>query len=177
MRKERTRGYVALVGAVLIMGVLFYSSSMPYAQQSAIPFLTTHLAHEPFRDWLLPISFHYAGVEISIAQLGYAAFVEFLLRKAAHFLSFFALGWCWAVGLRPQLRQRWVAIGLSVLLVIGYAVFDEFHQSLTIQRSALFQDVVLDSVGGLLAICLYHTVFYRKQRRLRRMRKGATHRG
>ena len=78
--------------ALAVMVILFISSSQTYEQQSQIGLLSRILKNEPLKEWLEKISFSYAGSEISIAEKGYFSFVEFFIRKGAHFFTYFVLG-------------------------------------------------------------------------------------
>ncbi len=82
------------------MGILFISSSMTYQQQTSVPFLEKYLSFKPFERQLSQISFTYAGQTISIATSGYYKFVEFFMRKAAHFFIYLALGVFFCISLK-----------------------------------------------------------------------------
>ena len=81
-KQSRKNGNFYLVITLIMMAILFYSSSQTYEQQSQISLLTKLLKDEPLRDWLSKISFDYAGSTVSIAHSGYFHFVEFFIRKA-----------------------------------------------------------------------------------------------
>ena len=109
-----------------------------------------------FKQFFSGISFNYAGSEVSIAAKGYVKFVEFFIRKAAHFTTYFILGGSLYLGLLPKLKQKSSVLGLAFawLAATGYAATNEFHQMLTGGRTPLFQDVMLDSCGALTACLL-----------------------
>ena len=46
-------------------------------------------ADATFSELLSKIKFEYAGQTISIPSFRYAQFIEFFIRKAAHFLAYF----------------------------------------------------------------------------------------
>ena len=98
------------------------------------------------------------------------AFVELLneiLRKTGHFLGygilsvlvFFALKNTnrdrlrrllqrpWGIYLRDLWRLEWSFI--AVMSALGMATYDEIHQTFIPSRTGRWQDVVLDSCGGL----------------------------
>lgn len=142
---------VAIV--LLIAIILFISSSMTYQQQTSVPFLEKYLTSQPFKTFLSQISFNYAGSTVSIAHLGYYKFVEFFIRKGAHFGTYFLMGGFLYAGL-PFIK-KWPKASLSLAWCFLYASFDEFHQMLTGGRTPLIADVLLDSFGALVAIsCL-----------------------
>lgn len=138
--------------AFIIMAILFYSSSQTYEQQSQVGLIEGLLKGEPFKQQLKGISFSYAGDTVSIAAKGYAKFVEFFIRKGAHFGTYFLLGGSWFLGLKPRVKGAWLTAVVSWLAATGYAGLDEFHQMMTGGRTPLFQDVMLDSIGALTAV-------------------------
>lgn len=131
--------------------------------------LETILAKEPLKEVLSSIRFTYAGSEVSIRTLGYSAFIEFFIRKAAHFSSYFLLASFWLLGLKDKMKGIALPGLLSLLLAAGYASFDEFHQGLTPDRTPLLQDIILDAVGASTAVFLIIFFFItRKPNRRRR---------
>lgn len=147
-----TYGWLLL--AVVMLGVLFISSSMTYRQQTSVPWLEHWLAAKPLQGSLSHIAFHYAGTLVSIKSLGYFKFVEFFMRKAAHVGAYSLVGCFGALGLKQFVQPTWLRGVLTILSSAGLAAFDEFHQLLTGDRSPLFQDVVLDTCAATLAVVL-----------------------
>lgn len=157
------------IGLILIG--LFVSSSMPYSNQSLVSPLERI-------DWtwaepvLSTVDFEYAGNPVSLEAKGGAGLIEFLIRKAAHFSVFFALG---ALFVKAVSRTRLHA-GLTFLFAWALsntvAVFDEFHQSLTPERTPLIQDIVLDSFGAACGVLLVGGYFVLKRTRNKRSRSG-----
>jgi VanZ family protein len=100
----------------------------------------------PLLIWLFPA--------ISPVQLDQA---HHLIRKAAHFSEYaiFALLAARALARSSQrlLRHGWFLI--SLLMVISYALVDEFHQSFVPSRTASIYDSLIDTSGGLSALLLY----------------------
>lgn len=78
--------------------------------------------------------------------------IHFLVRKAAHFVSYGTLGafaffsWRATFPARPRWTLRWST--LALLLVLTAAALDEFHQSFVASRTGTARDVVLDCVGA-----------------------------
>lgn len=154
MKKQVKNGNVFIVIAVAIMVILFLSSAQTYTEQSQVSLLSKLLRGEPFKENLSQVSFTYAGSPVSITDLGYFKFVEFFIRKAAHFVSYFIMGGAFFLVLQPRLKNLALSGLFSWLAATGYAGLDEFHQLLTGDRSALFQDVALDSLGAFTAVTL-----------------------
>ncbi|MGX7350419.1 hypothetical protein RU97_GL001404 [Enterococcus canis] len=154
MKRAMKNGQFYLGVALVIMLILFISSSQTYEQQSQVSLLEKLLQNEPFKDSLKGISFEYGGSPVSIAASGYFKFVEFFIRKGAHFLIYFILGGSFYLALFPRLKTFWLTAMYSWLAAVGYAGLDEFHQMLTGGRTPLFQDVMLDGFGAMTAILL-----------------------
>ena len=159
IQKYRKNGQLYLLISFVMMGVLFYSSSQTYEQQSQIGLLSNLLKNEPFKAQLSGVSFIYAGSEVSIEKSGYFSFIEFFIRKGAHFGTYLILGSSFFLGLIPRMKNFLLVAFFSWLSATGYAALDEFHQMLTGGRSPLFQDVMLDSSGAFLA-CILLTIYY-----------------
>lgn len=168
IRRQLKNGNFYLAIAFLMMVVLFISSSQTYQQQSQVGLLQRLLADEPLKDRLSNIAFSYAGSEVSIAHQGYFKFVEFFIRKGAHFICYFIVGWGLFNGSKRKMNGALLlSMVLSWLAATGYAALDEFHQMLTGGRTPLFQDVMLDSIGAATAILLsilLQRLFGRKRR-------------
>lgn len=149
--------------AFIVFAILFYSSSQTYEQQSQVSLLSKILANEPFKEKLSGINFSYAGNEVSIATKGYFSFVEFFIRKGAHFGTYFILGVMLFLGLNKRMKGFFILSLVSWLTATGYAGLDEFHQMLTGDRTPLIEDVMLDSVGALTGVVLCLLIFMLKE--------------
>lgn len=146
----------------VMMFILYMSSSMTYEDQSVTSSLALILKGEPFRNFLSSFQFTYGNQPVSIEHLGYFKFVEFFIRKGAHFFSYFVIGFFWLLGLRKRVRHEWLTILLAVLLSIGYASFDELRQSFNPGRTALMADVLLDTAGAVVGIAMAKFLVYKK---------------
>lgn len=154
MKKYLKNSNFYILIAFLIMAILFYSSSQTYEQQSQVGLLGKLLSSHPFEEQLKGISFNYAGNEVSIKAKGYIKFVEFFIRKGAHFGTYFLLGGSWFLGLNLKMKQPLLVGVVAWLAATGYAGLDEFHQMMIGDRTPLFQDVMLDSIGALTAVVI-----------------------
>jgi len=141
--------------------ILFYSSSMTYKQQTSVPFLEKYLTNKPFYHNLTGISFNYSGKTQSIANDGYFHLVEFFVRKGAHFSIYLILGVFLCLALYTYFEKNYfLRIFVPWMMATGLAAFDEFHQGLTGGRSPLVDDIILDSCGALVGICILVIVCY-----------------
>lgn len=166
IQKYRKNGQLYLLISFVVMGVLFYSSSQTYEQQSQIGLLSNLLKNEPFKAQLSGVSFIYAGSEVSIEKSGYFSFIEFFIRKGAHFGTYLILGSSFFLGLVPRMKNFLLVAFFSWLSATGYAALDEFHQMLTGGRTPLFQDVILDSLGALTGVLMCWLVLGIKEKRI-----------
>lgn len=146
----------------IMMVILYGSSSMTYQDQSVTSNLEVILKGTPFRNFLSSIHFTYGNQLISIDAIGYFEFVEFFIRKGAHFFSYFVIGFFWLLGLRKRVRHEWLTFLLAALLSIGYASFDELRQSFNPGRTALMADVLLDTAGAIVGIGMAKFLVHRK---------------
>lgn len=168
-RKAKPIDNLYLLLAFCIMALLYYSSSMGYEDQNVQPILHQWLEGEPLRALFERIEFMYAGSEISVSASGYIGFIEFFIRKGAHFVSYFLLGLFWFLGLKNRVSQPWLTVLVALLLTIGYASFDELRQSFNPNRTALMEDVMLDTAGAIVGIAV--AFFTRASHRGRKRKK------
>ena len=78
--------------------------------------------------------------------------MHFGIRKAAHITEFGAFSIAVFHGVRAERygwRPEWALI--TLLIAVGYAGLDEWHQSFVPMREPRFRDVLIDSSGALLA--------------------------
>jgi VanZ family protein len=78
--------------------------------------------------------------------------IDFVVKKGGHLTGYALLGAAFfhAIGRENSARRRWIAI--AAILVVLYAVSDEWHQSFTPGRNPSARDVFIDTIGGLLGI-------------------------
>ncbi|MFE4812343.1 VanZ family protein [Peribacillus simplex] len=94
----------------------------------------------------------YGGVEVSAQIAGVNGFLEFFLRKGAHLFIFFVFGLLTYRVWGRFVKNPVLSFSGALLCVLFYASADELHQTLTDVRTPLWQDVMLDTFGGLLGI-------------------------
>ena len=78
------------------------------------------------------------------------ATIHFITRKIAHFTEYAILGFLAARAFRTY--DRWFLI--SAVLVVVYALIDEYHQSFVPSRTASIFDSLIDMSGGLTALII-----------------------
>ena len=129
------------------MAIIYLASSDEFSASHTSRIL------RPLLIWLFP--------QISEERI---AIVHFIVRKLAHFTSYGVLGLlavrAFASSSQVFLREHWKLA--SVLLIVTYALLDEFHQSFVPSRSASIFDSLIDIAGGLFAVlCL---AYFRRRR-------------
>lgn len=160
-------------GVVLIELILFYSSSMTYKQQTSVPFLERYVHGKPFLNSLSRVHFNYGGKVQSIENDGYYHFVEFFIRKGAHFGTYLILGVCLCLALYTYFQHNNVLrIFVPWMMSTGLAAFDEFHQGLTGGRTPSVTDVILDSAGALTGTVIVVLILYLVQRHQNKLSKS-----
>ena len=136
-RRERLWRYVPLV-----LWILFIS----FASTSQFSAVNTSTVLRPLVLWFLP--------SLNETQL---ASVHFVLRKLGHFTEYAVLAYlarrAFISSSRQFLRRYWFQC--AVLLVVVYALLDEFHQSFVPSRTASLYDSAIDVAGGLAVLVLF----------------------
>jgi VanZ family protein len=122
------------------------------ASTSALSAGHTSRVIRPLLRWLLP--------KVSENEIDA---IHSVVRKVAHFVGYAILGFLARRALissaRDFVRRYWFS--MSALLVVVYALFDEWHQSLVPTRTGSIYDSGIDVAGGMTVLVLFW-VFSRK---------------
>nr|WP_281172523.1 VanZ family protein [Ectobacillus panaciterrae] len=94
----------------------------------------------------------YAGSEVSPKRMGGVGFLEFFMRKGAHFAMYALLGLFVDRAFRSFAKSHCFA--WSFIFVFLYAISDEFHQFITGGCTPLYQDVMIDTAEGITGILM-----------------------
>lgn len=85
-----------------------------------------------------------------------------IIRKLAHF-SIYALVGVWIMSymstFKTRLYKKWI---VSMIVGVGYAIFDEYHQSFVAERGPSIADVGIDSLGvlsGILVVLIIISIY------------------
>ncbi|WP_101842998.1 VanZ family protein [Halobacillus sp. Marseille-P3879] len=160
--------FVYWVPAFIWIAVIYYSSSTPYEKQDIKPWLGDWVNFSWAGPYLERISFTYNNQEVSVAAQGIAGFIEFFIRKGAHIGVFFVLALLIYFALFYTVQQNKNKPLLAASAWAGtvlYAVFDEWHQGLTPNRTPYAGDVLLDAFGGGLAVFVILSVHRKNGRK------------
>jgi VanZ family protein len=145
---------------VLLIAIgVFYSSSQPYEKQDVRPEIGKYVNLEKVEKNFSDVKLNYAGSEVSVETRGAASFVEFFIRKGAHFTVFFALGFFAFRAMRLTRYNTIKSAIIALFLVASYAAFDETHQNFTENRTPHMEDVLIDISGGATAILLASIIY------------------
>ncbi|MDG5786709.1 VanZ family protein [Evansella sp. AB-P1] len=140
-----------IVPLVVWVGLIYFSSSQPYERQNVQPIL-----QEFDLEWVETVgsnvSFKYGDSIISLQYRDPAAFIEFFIRKGAHLFVFAVLGILAYRLAYILIEKRMKSAIIAWLFVTIYASIDEFSQLLHPNRSGMIEDVILDSVGGIIGV-------------------------
>lgn len=151
---------------LFLLVALFISSGQTYEQQSLVPTLQRFLPGKPFEAFLSIFKIPYWGIIVSVEERGYYYFVEFLIRKGAHFFLFGSIA-AFIFSLLPKKSSRFT---IAALLTLFIAIGDEYRQSLTGGRTPAIQDVFLDMAGALTALMAIRIYLALKSKRRRKKR-------
>jgi VanZ family protein len=125
---------------LLWLGFIFYASTSGFSADNTSRFI------RPFLRWLFP---SYGEPELD--------WLHFLVRKAGHFFEYALLAFlarrAFITSSRLSIRRWWFE--LSLLLVVLYALFDEWHQSFEPTRTGSIFDSLIDIAGGLTVLLIY----------------------
>ena len=126
----------------LVLWLLFIS----FASTAEFSAVNTNTILRPIVLWFYP----------TLSEAKVAA-IHFLLRKLGHFSEYAVLGFlarrAFITSSRAWLRQHWFESAL--LLLVIYALLDEYHQSFVPSRSASIYDSMIDVAGGLTVLLIF----------------------
>ena len=124
------------VPVILWMGFIFWMSTKTFSSEHTSPVV------EKFLIFFLP------GISSQELDL-----IHTFVRKTAHVTEYFVLGLLLFRAFRGGSTSSWSCrwFFLAIIVVVLYAVSDEFHQSFISGREASIVDVGIDTAGGILA--------------------------
>jgi VanZ family protein len=90
---------------------------------------------------------------IPSAELPDFRWADFVVKKGGHAIGYGLLALSYWRGLGMKKGRMWLACMLATM----YAITDEFHQTYTPGRNASVLDVLIDSLGAVLAILIWRS--------------------
>ena len=91
---------------------------------------------------------------------------NFLVRKAAHFIMFFSLGFCVAQALKFHIRSVMRVCVYAWIIASLYGVVDEIHQYFVPGRVFSVADMVLNASGALVGVGIVWLMLRGKDRNI-----------
>ncbi|WP_102026674.1 VanZ family protein [Salirhabdus sp. Marseille-P4669] len=141
---------------ILWMGIIFYSSAQPYEKQDIKPFFNKYIDFSFLEPLVKHIEFTYHHSQVSVEALGINGFVEFFIRKGAHFTVYLILFLLFVVAFHKTTNiKKLQKVSLSLLFTVFYAIFDEIHQGWTPNRTPFYGDVIIDTIGAIVGAGLF----------------------
>lgn len=132
------------LAVILWMTLIFYFSHQPATDSAKLSSGVTEFLFAAIQQ-LLP------HVQLDLEQF------HTIIRKLAHFFSYFTLGLLVFHALR-QTRLNQKNSGLALLICMLYAISDEVHQLFIPGRSGEIRDVLIDTVGAFVGIFIYRMI-------------------
>ncbi|MEG0381446.1 MAG: VanZ family protein [Kurthia sp.] len=151
----------AIILTIAALIIVIYASNMTYQQQTIVPELRILLKDKPFENFLSSIEISYWGTIISIESRGYFYFIEFLIRKATHFIGYGMLAVIFYF-LFLKFKRRIPSI-LAFVTIFIIACLDEYRQSCIPGRTGIFDDVLIDAAGALLFLLVVKVIIVIKR--------------
>lgn len=129
---------------ILWMLVIFYLSSQSADQSNQLSMGVTVRIYE--------------AVNILLPELEVDVF-NHMVRKYAHFFAYMILGILSVNALYLNGIKDRKAILYSFIISFLYAISDEIHQIFVPGRAGQVMDVLIDSLGGIIGIAIYASVY------------------
>lgn len=154
MRKLDKKGKMlfalTLIPVIAVMATIFYFSSQT-AEASTV-------TSGGFVDVVMGYITKLVGEISADAYTGIENTVTFVVRKAAHFLEFAALGFFLTLHFNVYLKKRAWLCGIAGSFL--YACSDEIHQHFASERAPRLLDVCVDTAGAVCAAVLVCLIIY-----------------
>ena len=142
---------LSFVPAILVMAMIFHFSAQGGKDSSALSYKVSR--------GIVRVADKVLDKEFTEEQItAYANKYHYHVRKLAHFTEYFILAVTVAVPLYVYgMRGIWLVIFAGAFCV-GFACFDEYHQSFVAGRTPSKKDVFIDSCGVFLGIFITRIV-------------------
>ncbi len=101
---------------------------------------------------------YYGSAQPTLPSLSHSL-LDQLIKYGAHFVEYAVLALLWYRAIYSRFSHP-IIQPLAFVIVAIYALSDEFHQSFVPGRSATWQDVAVDLLGGACALLLWNAVHH-----------------
>lgn len=140
------RLFLLFLPVLLLMALIFLLSNQPSQDSDSLSHRVVYYAAKQFLPSFSDMS--------ATRQARIVNSVNNIIRKLAHLSIFFSLGVLCMLTLALWGKRLFSSICLTLSVGFLYACSDEFHQLFTAGRGAQFSDVLIDTGGVLLGVCL-----------------------
>lgn len=152
MNKVTLRKIISVLAVVVWMSVIFSFSAQPDTQSSAV---SGHVSYRIVKTWNQMFHLKYSSAKMEqIAQT-----IEYPVRKCAH-MSEYAILALLLLQLLYAFDWNKKRAFYALLFTAVYASTDEFHQWFVPGRAARVTDVMIDSLGALIALLAIEGILY-----------------
>src|SRR5690606_10022426 len=155
--------YCALPIVIWALIILAFSSQT-YQEQTIIPFLIERIDAITLSDKLPDITLRYGDKVVHSKHQPYH-FVEFVFRKAAHFVIYMGAAFLAAIALIPYKISRMRKLLFIFAICLALSVLDETIQSMTITRTPFIADILVDLGGAIFGLMLAWPLLGRELKR------------
>lgn len=133
--------------SVVLWAALIFMFSAQNGEQSG------GLSNKIIESVVMPV-LEFTGIKYE--SINFSA-ISFLVRKAAHMFIYFVLAILAvnAVLGTFSFNNGLIPYGIALGFCFLYAISDEFHQSFSPGRNMAFADIMIDTAGAFLGLCLY----------------------
>ncbi|WP_051620935.1 VanZ family protein [Paenibacillus sp. UNC451MF] len=146
---KRWKFIVWLILSCFWIVLIFVKSAQTYAEQDIRPLLAEWLPLDLLNRWLPHIEFYYDGGLVTWTKP--YDFIEFIIRKGGHVTEFAVLCFLSIMTLLSKPIKTIPSIAMGSVFSVLYAASDEWHQSFVPGRTGHAIDVMVDSIGVVLA--------------------------
>lgn len=116
--------------------------------------------------WLPPLVWmaliYYGSAQPTLPTLS-DSLLDAMVKYGAHFIEYAVLALLWYRAIYTRFSHPMIQ-PLALIIVAVYALSDEFHQSFVPGRSATWQDLAVDVIGGASALLVWNVVHQRRNR-------------
>jgi len=157
MNITKTKRIIALILAILWMGVIFFYSNQPSEESTASSMSASYKIVQTTSRF-----FGFDLQELEILEI--ASGIENTVRKIAHMVEYAILAFLWEKALPVIKKYHDLYVTLAICIV--YAASDEIHQRFIPGRSGCIRDVLIDTSGALIMVLIFALIRLLKTKKM-----------
>lgn len=115
----------------------------------------------PFIIWVLVIYSFSSSPTVKTSEIHWE---DFVVKKTAHVIEYFIFSLLLYRGLINSKVRFEKAINIAIVGAFIYGLTDEWHQSFTPGREPRLRDVLIDTAGAILFICLLRDIILKNKK-------------